>query len=157
MSTIFLVCRSLIRMSGSNMTKTPSLFADPSNEGYNCNKTWLPRDHLLSHRVVLTSVNASVEWDKICIYVQIQYSKAITNHAPYRGLELDGSLAKIVFFFDQVPFWWLVWATEWPRLFQPGEQWTAMGRQLAGNNKSLRDKNSARNHPDGCHNSHNSL
>ena len=28
-------------MSGPNMTKTPSLFADPSNEGYSCNKTWL--------------------------------------------------------------------------------------------------------------------
>ena len=37
----FLVCLSLIRMSGPNLTKTPSLFADPSNEGYNCNKTWL--------------------------------------------------------------------------------------------------------------------
>ena len=39
--SFFLVCLSLIWMSGSNMTKTPSLFADPSNEGYNCNKTWL--------------------------------------------------------------------------------------------------------------------
>ena len=38
----FFFCLSLIWMSGSNMTKTPSLFADPSNEGYNCNKTWLP-------------------------------------------------------------------------------------------------------------------
>ena len=28
-------------MLGSNMAKAPSLFADPSNEGYNCNKTWL--------------------------------------------------------------------------------------------------------------------
>jgi len=37
----FLVCLSLIRMSRPNVTKTPSLFADPSKEGYNCNKTWL--------------------------------------------------------------------------------------------------------------------
>ena len=40
-SCFFLVCLSPIRMSGPNVTKTPSLFADPSKEGYNCNKTWL--------------------------------------------------------------------------------------------------------------------
>ena len=37
----FLVCLSPTWMSGPNVTKTPSMYADPSNEGYNCNKTWL--------------------------------------------------------------------------------------------------------------------
>ena len=38
----FLVCLSLTWMLGSNLAKAPSFFADPSNEGYNCNKTWHP-------------------------------------------------------------------------------------------------------------------
>ena len=38
----FLVCLSLTRMLRSNLAKAPSFFADPSNEGYNCNKTWHP-------------------------------------------------------------------------------------------------------------------
>ena len=42
MSNFFLVCLSLTWMSGPNVTKTPSMYADPSNEGYNCNKTWHP-------------------------------------------------------------------------------------------------------------------
>ena len=41
LSVFFLVCLSLTWMSGPNVTKTPSMYADPSNEGYNCNKTWL--------------------------------------------------------------------------------------------------------------------
>ena len=38
----FLVCLSLTWMLGSNMARAPSMYADPSYEGYNCNKTWHP-------------------------------------------------------------------------------------------------------------------
>ena len=38
----FLVCLSLTWMLGSNLAKAPSMYADPSYEGYNCNKTWHP-------------------------------------------------------------------------------------------------------------------
>ena len=42
MDFFFLVCLSLTWMLGSNLAKAPSIYADPSDEGYNCNKTWHP-------------------------------------------------------------------------------------------------------------------